>query len=134
MNISGVRPTEDFYKYNAIRINELRNKQILAAQKANLVKGESEPVTSVKESDSIIKDQEFTIFNYAINYTGSETLKLKGAESDIESLDMKKAVSDMEKDQILHQYQYFIGSNKMDGKDGESLAERIFRSEENFAL
>lgn len=34
---------------------------------------------------------------------------MKGRDSDIESLDMAKAVSDMQKDQALMQYQYFVG-------------------------
>ena len=27
MNISGIRPSEGFYSYNSIRVNELRNSQ-----------------------------------------------------------------------------------------------------------
>jgi len=33
-----------------------------------------------------------------------------GRDSDIRSLDVEKAISDMRKDQILQQYQYFVGS------------------------
>lgn len=33
-----------------------------------------------------------------------------GRDSDIHSLDVEKAISDMRKDQILQQYQYFVGS------------------------
>lgn len=33
-----------------------------------------------------------------------------GRDSDIRSLDVEKAISDMCKDQILQQYQYFVGS------------------------
>ena len=33
-----------------------------------------------------------------------------GRDSDIHSLDVEKALSDMRKDQILQQYQYFVGS------------------------
>ena len=33
-----------------------------------------------------------------------------GRNSDIHSLDVEKAISDMRKDQILQQYQYFVGS------------------------
>ena len=33
-----------------------------------------------------------------------------GRDRDIHSLDVEKAISDMRKDQILQQYQYFVGS------------------------
>ncbi|MBQ1194361.1 MAG: hypothetical protein IIX45_09645 [Lachnospiraceae bacterium] len=33
-----------------------------------------------------------------------------GSESDINGLDVQKAVSDMQKDSILQQYQYFVGN------------------------
>ena len=34
MNISGIRPSADFYSYNSIKINELRNQQIMESKKA----------------------------------------------------------------------------------------------------
>lgn len=33
-----------------------------------------------------------------------------GKDSDIRSLDVEKAISDMKKDSVLQQYQYFVGS------------------------
>ena len=45
--------------------------------------------------------------------------EMKGRESYLQSLDMEKAVSDMQKDQALMQYQYFVGeSNIMGSEDG----------------
>ena len=44
---------------------------------------------------------------------------MKGRESDLASLDMEKAVSDMQKDQALMQYQYFVGdTNIANSEDG----------------
>ena len=34
MNISGIRPSEGFYSYNSIRLNELRNSQIMRSKQA----------------------------------------------------------------------------------------------------
>lgn len=36
MNISGIRPSEGFYSYNSIRVNELRNSQIMSSKQAAL--------------------------------------------------------------------------------------------------
>lgn len=35
-----------------------------------------------------------------------------GKDSDINKLDMEKAISDMQKDKVLQQYNYFVGSSK----------------------
>ncbi len=34
MNISGIRPSEGFYSYNSIRVNELRNSRIMSSKQA----------------------------------------------------------------------------------------------------
>ncbi len=39
--------------------------------------------------------------------------EMKGRQSDLESLDLQKAVSDMQKDQALMQYQYFVGDTNL---------------------
>ncbi len=45
--------------------------------------------------------------------------EMKGRDSDLASLDMEKAVSDMQKDQALMQYQYFVGeTNILNNEDG----------------
>ena len=41
-----------------------------------------------------------------------ESFDYLGKDSDINDLDMQKAISDMQKDQMLMQYQYFVGSAK----------------------
>lgn len=45
--------------------------------------------------------------------------EMKGRDSDLADLDMEKAVSDMQKDQALMQYQYFVGeTNVLNNEDG----------------
>ena len=41
-----------------------------------------------------------------------------GQDSGIESLDMQKAISDMKKDSILQEYQYFLGSPEKKSDEG----------------
>ena len=55
---------------------------------------------------------------------------MKGSESDIHSLDVEKALSDMHKDQVLQQYQFFVGD------DAFASTEKLkqVREEENFWL
>ena len=53
-------------------------------------------------------------------YTWDDFFEMKGRESDLRELDVQKAVSDLQKDAVLQQYQYFVGSsgNLSDDEDG----------------
>lgn len=46
----------------------------------------------------------------SLTFNAGEDYGYIGKDSDIASLDMQKAISDMKKDQVLQQYQYFVGS------------------------
>lgn len=48
----------------------------------------------------------------SLTFNANEDFEYLGQDSDIRNLDMEKAISDMKKDQILQQYQYFVGSSK----------------------
>lgn len=47
-----------------------------------------------------------------ITFNRQEGFGYIGRDSDIRSLDVEKAIGDMKKDQVLHQYQYFVGSSR----------------------
>lgn len=49
MNISGIRPTQGFYSYNVVKINQLRNKQIAAAKRLRQEKKENDEQLQVIE-------------------------------------------------------------------------------------
>lgn len=112
MNVSGIRPYEGFYQYNSIKLNELRNQQIAASARAAEQVTGAEDTTQKPEEKQVISasvNQSFDSYDFAQQYRPDETFELKGIDSDIESLDAKKAISDLEKDQVLQQYQYFVG-------------------------
>ena len=50
----------------------------------------------------------------SLTFNSEESFDYIGADSEISILDVQKAVSDMKKDQILEQYQYFYRSNSND--------------------
>ena len=107
MNISGIRPNNDFY---------IRDLSIREAQKA--APAVEAPVEKVAETASVQgrtpeteAKQTFGAYDYANQFRPGETYSMKGADSDIRSLDVEKAVNDMQKDSVLHQYQYFVGDN-----------------------
>lgn len=136
MTISGIRPYAGFYEYNSIKANELRAEQIAATQKASSV--EAEEVSTETQSAAVqmpAPEQNFTSFDYAQNYRSDETYELKGKDSDLASLDMQKAISDLDKDQVLQQYQFFVGDkDSVTAKMTIDPLERMIRREESFYL
>ena len=79
--------------------------------------------------------QTYNAFDYAKEYQPDETYELKGADSDLAGLDMQKAISDMEKDQVLQQYQYFVGTQDTGVKKTPlDTGISALRSGENFSL
>ena len=51
-----------------------------------------------------------SVEDISLSLSQPSPFELKGRESSIENLDLTKAVSDMQKDEALQQYQYFVGS------------------------
>ncbi|MCI7492921.1 MAG: hypothetical protein MSA91_09080 [Lachnobacterium sp.] len=130
MNISGIRPSLGFYSYNSIKIDELRNQQLaVTAQEQAPMQEES---TGYK--DQLPVEQNFTSYDYAKSYQPDETYELKGAESDISKLDVEKTMSDLEKDKVLEQYQYFVGDQAHAIAIDMNTENKIPRSGENFVL
>lgn len=48
--------------------------------------------------------------NISLSFHKEETYDYIGQDKDIRNLDMEKAISDMKKDSVLQEYQYFVGS------------------------
>ena len=123
MNISGIRPSAGFYDYNTIKSEELSAEQTQKTLTAQQSDTEQEAVMNVEASAK----PDTGVMDYANRYQPDVTYDLKGADSELMSLDVEKAISDMKRDQVLQQYQFFIG---------ESQAEQLLesRNQENFLL
>ncbi len=123
MNISGIRPSAGFYDYNTIKSEELSAEQTQKTLTAQQSDTEQEAVMNVEASAK----PDTGAMDYANRYQPDVTYDLKGADSELMSLDVEKAISDMKRDQVLQQYQFFIG---------ESQAEQLLesRNQENFLL
>ncbi len=48
----------------------------------------------------------------SLNFNAGDDFSYIGTESDVQALDMDKLISDMRKDKILEDYQYFVGSSQ----------------------
>ena len=86
-----------------------------------------EEQSTVKNIDLRLEDikprQNASLEDISLSLNEPSGFEMKGRDSDILSLDMEKAVSDMQKDQALMQYQYFVGdSNLLGSEDGIVIA------------
>ena len=73
--------------------------------------------------DDIKPRQNASLEDISLSLNEPSGFEMKGRDSDILSLDMEKAVSDMQKDQALMQYQYFVGdTNLLGSEDGIVIA------------
>ncbi len=128
MNISGIRPNAGFYDYNSIKIDELRRQQLVYLE-APVVEAEApKHVVTDQEIAEARSHQTFNAFEYSKQYLAGEIYEMKGRDSDIESLDVQKAISSMEQDSILKQYQFFVGDR------ANSSDKTVLHSGENFVL
>lgn len=58
----------------------------------------------------------------SITFNRQESFGYIGRDSDVRALDVERAIDEMEKDRVLQQYQYFVGSSRdlygAEGADG----------------
>lgn len=130
MNISGTRTYAGFYDYNTIKSQEEKTQQIVDA-KADVIQKEAlqAEVQEEKAVESPVEKKPDTgAIDYVKRYQPDATYELKGVDSDIANLDVQKALSEMKMDQILEQYQFFVGA----GSFGEEATGNP--TDENFFL
>ena len=120
--IQGINNNQsDLYSvYNRIQQRRLNQEDILgqvAGQSQDPEhKSAAQEVQPAREMDlrldAIKPRQNASLEDVSLSLTeSSAAFEMKGRESDINSLDIQKAVSDMQKDQALMQYQYFVGDS-----------------------
>ena len=123
MNISGIRPVDGFYNYNSIL-----NSSILPVGNSNLEevrpdsqveeKADSKVSITQEEIDKARAKQTFGAYDFASQYDPNATYSLKGKDSELKNLDVEKALSDMQRDEAIHQYQYFVGDRESNPVSG----------------
>lgn len=124
MNISGIRPYSGFYDYNSIqKVDATASEEPVQEVEAR----PEEAVMAAPQRDT--SSQTFDAADYAQQYRADATYDLKGIDSNILDLDMEQAISDLQKDQVLQQYQFFVGDNRE-----QNAAEQNVRATENFTF
>lgn len=110
MNISGIGTYAGLYDYNRIEAVEAPG-QIPVVGTA--VHADEVTDSSHQQADTAVRSQADTGAEaYADRYQPDAVYEMKGADSDINSLDVDRAISDMQRDQVLQQYQFFVGESQ----------------------
>lgn len=82
--------------------------------------------TAVSQPEEDKRSRVADLENISLTFNANDDFSYIGSESEIGNLDMQKAISDMRKDKVLEDYQYFVGSSEnitspVDNADGKVL-------------
>lgn len=69
---------------------------------------EEQPVVRAPRKDAALED-------ISLTFNKGDDFGTIGRDADIHSLDVENALSDMKKDSVLQQYQYFVGNQNTSG-------------------
>lgn len=67
---------------------------------------------SIEEKNSHVSKPSANVQDLSLSFNLQEDYGYLGKDSNIEDLDVQKAISNMRKDQVLQQYQYFVGDSR----------------------
>ena len=104
-----------FQNYSVPSIPDIKLGQVESyEQKSQTTPVQSQEKTVITEQEPIRKlaGKSADLENVSLKFNTGEDYGYIGKDSNIEKLDMQKAISDMKKDSVLQQYQYFVGSSQ----------------------
>lgn len=92
-----------------VDVSEIKEADINKQQEENsAVQAAQAPVV---ENISDTRSKVANLEDISLTFNKNDDFSLIGSESDLNSLDMEKAISDMKKDKIFEDYQFFVGSS-----------------------
>lgn len=97
---------------NAEKIKPQSEVRMQKEQQADVEQQKEESKIQLKEIKGASRQERKEALEYALGSTRKAEYSLVGADSNIESLNIAKAISDMQRDTILQEYQYFVKSAK----------------------
>jgi len=125
MNISGIRTYAGFYDYNTTEQSKIRSRQIQEAKVATGQESAVQVEVRSVEDIEVAAVQDNGAWEFTKQYQPEAVYELKGADSDIFKLDIEKAISDMKKDEVLLEYQFFVNSGTVPENAGKHVSEQF---------
>ncbi|SEM08692.1 hypothetical protein SAMN04487770_12548 [Butyrivibrio sp. ob235] len=126
-------------------IREIYQDAIASPDKSSQVRPESTPQSNVKESDNTEKSVSEEVVKTPRRNSNISDVRVSLGNRDsslvglsnlggIQSSVMRKAVSDMQKDSILHEYQYFVGSGAVRRKETAGDGNVVMNDEDGLVV
>lgn len=138
MNVSGIRPIGGYISTPSIQHVGSTGAAAASENAGSSTSGQSTAAADEAKIAEAKARQTFKAPDFDALYRPESKGKI---ENTLRTADVEKAVSDMQKDEVLHQYQYFVGeagangANAGNGAGGEQQAQdAAVRGAENFTF
>lgn len=113
MNISGVRPYSTYYNDTKAISNEIDKINSISLETEKKPGNQKELRYEEPQSERQLQPSaSFTAYDYAKGFDPLTVYEHKGNDSSLSSLDMEQAISDKHKEQLMKQYQLFVGNRR----------------------
>lgn len=99
--------------YRVSSIPVVSVEEAMASQAGQVENGRGTDTPALQQQQEQVVRQaapEVNLQDVSMSLKTGDFFEMTGRDSDIEQLDIQKAISDMKKDSILEQYQFFVGT------------------------
>ena len=101
--------------YNSYKVTDIPKVDVEAVKKQDELKAaEAQALPKVETVPEIVKpdlrSKTADLDNISLTFNAGDDFSYLGSDFEIEKLDINRAISDMHKDKILEDYQYFVGT------------------------
>jgi hypothetical protein len=110
MNIVGIHISSTFYKYNTGRNQRRESRKIPPAKEKNTSVARTLP--EIQNMTDVAVGSEHGAEAFGKKYQTNVAYEWKGSDSDINTVDVRKFLSELKKDAVLQQYQFFVDDFK----------------------
>lgn len=123
MTISGIGASYSYGSYanriDASNTDAKVNESSQASQASHTESaGSQNDQTQYPKQEKIKSSPQESYEKFSFDFKRDNEYNLIGAKSEIEDLDVEKALSDMKKDSVLDQYKFFVKSSLVSNEDG----------------
>lgn len=135
MNVSGIRPIGGYYNISSAERVGQSARTAAASEAGGSGSSTSSQSNALADAEKIAEakqKQTFKAPDFDALYQPESRQKV---ENTLRTADVERAVSDMQKDEVLHQYQYFVGEAGSSSPDPAEAAENAtVRGAEDFTF
>ncbi len=135
MNVNGIGSYGGFANYKVVDIPKVDLEAVkkqdadLAAKKASELY--QVPVVEAPKAESVVEVEDnrsrtANLEDISLTFNTGDDFSFLGNDFEIGNLDMQQAISDMRKDKILEDYNYFVGSSENLTKELENEDGKVF--------